>query len=116
MIRVVRADKSTLAELVPVDLCVNSLLASAWDISKNQYDEPPVYNYVASPENPLKWEEYAKYGVTVGKVMPITKSIWHYTFTIVKSSYMLTILTFLYHTLPAIAMDFLLLLIGKRPK
>lgn len=36
LIRVLRSDDDCTAELVPVDLTVNALIASAWDVANNK--------------------------------------------------------------------------------
>lgn len=116
LIRVLHVNKKNNAEIVPVDMCVNSLLASAWDISKNTYDEPPVYNYVTSERNPITWETYCNVAVKHGSRIPLEKSIWFYTLTFSTSWFMVKFLTFFYHIIPAMLMDSGLLLLGKKTK
>lgn len=116
IIRVLYADKKLNAEVVPVDMCVNSLLATAWDISENRYEEPPIYNYVTSETNSLSWGEYSVLGLKHGSKAPMPNSIWYYTVTVTSSKLLATILTFFYHILPAFFMDAGLFVVGKKPK
>lgn len=37
LLRVVQADKSISAELVPADFTVNALIASGWDVANKKY-------------------------------------------------------------------------------
>lgn len=73
LLRVFYGKKQNHAELVPVDMVVNGILASAYDISINylNYSEPPVYNYVASPQKPITWSQYCEYGIEHGAKMPM---------------------------------------------
>lgn len=116
LLRVLYIEKDNNAEIVPVDLCVNSLLASAYDIGNNSYEEPPVYNYVTSPKNPITWTQYTDLGKMHGEQVPLIKTAWYYSFTMSNSKALVTFLTFLYHFVPAAIIDLGLFVCGKKPK
>lgn len=116
LLRVLRIKKDNNAELVPVDLCVNSLIASAYDIGKNSYEEPPMYNYVSSPRNPITWQNYTDLAIFHGEKVPLMKSAWYYSFKMSTSKFLVAILTFLYHIVPAAIVDCGLFICGKKPK
>lgn len=118
LLRIFYGKRENHAELVPVDMVVNGILASAYDIAHNyqNYSEPPVYNYVASPQNPITWNDYCEYGVEHGAKMPMMKSIWYYTFSMSANRFLVSILTFLYHTLPAFLIDTGLVVMQRKPK
>lgn len=138
LIRIFHVHKDNNAELVPVDMCVNSLLAAAWDIAKQnkapvpvpvatlpreplkhveEYDHDiPIYNYVTANDNKCSWKQYIETAWELGKQVPIQKSIWYISFTTTDSKLVFTLLWFLYHRLPAFFMDLCLLLIGKKTK
>lgn len=116
LLRVLYAKEANLANIVPVDMCVNSLLAAAWDVAVQSYDEPPVYNYVTSVRNPITWRDYCKLSIKHGQKMPLTKSIWHHSFRMSSSRLVVWLMTFFFHIVPAMAMDTGLLLSGRKPK
>ncbi|KAJ6644398.1 Fatty acyl-CoA reductase wat [Pseudolycoriella hygida] len=116
VLRVFRSNPDNIAEIVPVDMVCNSLLASAWDVSNNKYDEPPVYNYVASTQNPVTWRQYMEYGNENGRKIPLLKTLWYNTFTTTPSKFLFGILAFFYHTIPGFFMDCGLLASGRKPK
>jgi fatty acyl-CoA reductase len=118
LLRVLHINKENRAELVPVDMSVNSLIASAYDVGINSryYDEPPIYNYVTSKKNSISWQDYCDYSVLNGVTAPLTKMAWYFTFTMVSSKALATFLTFLYHTIPAAIVDLVLVICGKSPK
>lgn len=116
LLRILQIHKENNAEIVPVDLCVNSLIATAYDIGINTYEEPPIYNYVTSPKNRITWEVYTKYGIEHGLKVPLMKNAWYYSFKMSSSKLLVMILTFLYHTVPAAIVDFGLFVTGRKPK
>lgn len=116
LLRVLFIEKHNTAELVPVDYCVNSLLAATYDIAKNTYEEPPVYNYVTSESNPINWVQYTDLACYYGSEYPPSNGIWYYTLTMSSNKFLVTILSFLYHTIPGALMDLSLMICGKKPK
>lgn len=118
LLRVIYINKKNRAELVPVDLCVNSLIATAYDIAKtnNLYEEPPIFNFVTSDKSPITWEDYCDLCILNGVNVPLLQMAWYFTLTMSSSRLWVTFLTFWYHTVPAIIVDTILFLIGKKPK
>lgn len=117
LLRILYLTKENEAEVVPVDLCVNSLLASAWDVAVSPpYPTPPVYNYVASTQNSISWQRYIELGMAQGNELPILQAVWHYCFTTTSNRYVAYVLTFFYHTVPASLVDGCLTIIGKKPR
>lgn len=132
LIRIFHVHKDNNAEVVPVDMCVNSLLAAAWDISKNKkrqaiMPEPvpevedyksdiPIYNFVTANQNKTSWKNYIDYAWEIGQDVPVHKSIWYISFTTTDNKLVHTVLWFFYHRLPAFFMDLCLFAIGKKTK
>uniref|UniRef100_A0A336L0D6 Fatty acyl-CoA reductase n=1 Tax=Culicoides sonorensis TaxID=179676 RepID=A0A336L0D6_CULSO len=116
LLRVIYVDKTINAEIVPVDMCVNSLLASGWDVANTRYDHIPVYNFTTSPDNPITWEQYTDLGLIHGSKMPTLKAIWYYTVTLAGSWPSAMLMQFFYHLVPAFFMDIGLIISGKKPK
>lgn len=116
LLRVIQVDKSLSAELVPVDMCVNSMLASAWHVATQRPVEIPVYNYVTAKDNPITWEMYTKYGLEEGSRIPMSRAIWFYTLTLTASRLYCRFLQFFYHLLPAFIMDAGLMFTGRPAK
>lgn len=81
-----------------------------------RYETPPIYNYVPDQENMVSWRRYMEDGFEYGCDIPMRKSIWYPRFTIVPHMWQYHILCFLYHTLPALVMDTIMVLIGKKPR
>ncbi|KAL7042699.1 hypothetical protein ACKWTF_001249 [Chironomus riparius] len=117
-IHCIYGDVTKRANLMPVDYCINALIATAWDIHENYQERLrtcsniPIYNHMFN-ENNLKWKELMDL-VPLGFHEPLQKSIWYYSYFIVSSKIMFKILNFTYHTIPAFIMDILAFMIGKK--
>ena len=116
LLRVLYIHKENRAEIVPVDLCVNSLIASAYDVGTKIYDEPPVYNYVSSPDNEISWNDYCIKSQVHGVKYPLSRMAWYFSIHMSSSKTIVTILTYLYHLIPAAIIDIGMFLCGKKPR
>lgn len=62
LIHVCHVHKDNNAELVPVDMCVNAILAMAWDrATRGDDNEIPILNFVTTPSNKFRWRQYIDY-------------------------------------------------------
>jgi alcohol-forming fatty acyl-CoA reductase len=76
VLRSLRCNPKMNANMVPVDLCVNSILTAAWDVAR-QYNtkisvEPdiPVYNFCTPVDNELTWGDFTEKTIKYGKFIP----------------------------------------------
>ncbi|KAF7267479.1 hypothetical protein GWI33_019312 [Rhynchophorus ferrugineus] len=120
IIRTALCDGEKIADLIPIDTCVAAILASTWDIkerhSKKNDDKIPVYNYVSSVENPLYWNEFLNINYQECLKWIPEKAIWYPTITITNNKYFYYLMTFLYHTFPALLFDLASLAVGGKPR
>ncbi|PNF42320.1 Fatty acyl-CoA reductase wat [Cryptotermes secundus] len=120
LIRTVHIDGDKVANIVPVDMAVNALIVSAWEVANKPRaqsgDEIPVYNYVSSVQRPLTWEQFMEKSSRHGKKVPPMRGVWCYSLTLNKHRSLHLLYTFLLHVLPAIIVDGFAALLGKRPK
>ncbi|KAF6206837.1 hypothetical protein GE061_018073 [Apolygus lucorum] len=117
LIRIVRVDPNVRSELVPADLCVNGILAAAYKTSLlGPTNDIPIFNFTSSKENPQTFAEFYKRTQKVGHTMPPTQAVWYFTLTEIASPLWYMIMTFFIHTLPALIIDAVLLILQKKPK
>ncbi|XP_033210915.1 fatty acyl-CoA reductase wat-like isoform X2 [Belonocnema kinseyi] len=118
LLRVVQADNSIRAELVPADFTVNALIASGWDVAnkKNENDDPLIYNYCSSWNSTISFEQYWNLALKYGKQIPSVKSVWCYSITVVKNYYLYYILCLFLHVLPASLIDVASFITGRKTK
>lgn len=101
VLRTLHCDENINANVVPVDMTCNALIAAAWDVGTNynniisdanqiteinsqitnQQNEKikqniPIYNYVSSVENPITWGRFTHLNCTYGFDFPFTNAIW----------------------------------------
>ncbi|KAF7391375.1 hypothetical protein HZH66_009855 [Vespula vulgaris] len=117
LIRSHHCDGSIKANLVPGDLTINALIASAWDVANNRRsnEDTPIYNYV-SKDNPITYDELKDMSAKYGLLVPTKESIWYYSFR--NTKYRLVHLFYVYflHLLPALVIDTVALCMGKQPR
>lgn len=77
-------DKNINANIVPVDMTVNALIISAYDVAAKkaqpaigqQPNDIPIYNYVSSVQNPLTWGQFTDLNIEHGFKYPFSSAIW----------------------------------------
>lgn len=101
VLRTLHCDEHINANIVPVDMTCNALIAAAWDVGINNNNnnsetkqiteitsqitnqqndqieqDIPIYNYVSSVENPLTWGRFTHLNKKYGFDFPFTSAIW----------------------------------------
>ncbi|KAK1132645.1 hypothetical protein K0M31_014030 [Melipona bicolor] len=109
-------DNETNMDLIPVDMTVNSLLASIWDyVAHRETHEPRVYNYGSSDWNPLRNKKLQEYGLEVIHAYPSTEMVWYPFLLQINNFYVFSILFTLFSIIPGILADLVFLLRWKKP-
>ncbi|KAB0791177.1 hypothetical protein PPYR_02977 [Photinus pyralis] len=124
VLRTIHCDASVNANIVPVDMCVNSLIANAWDVAetyalcKKQQREYqiPICHYESSNDQPLYWGKFMELSALHGMEVPSIKAIWYYCLTLQATRLGYNFTVFFLHILPAAICDFALLCVGKSPR
>lgn len=118
VLRTMYMDLDKVADMVPVDLTVNAILASAWHTAKNfkenQTSHIPIYNYVSGAQNPIKWGKFIEINRKSGIDKPTTKAVWYYGLNPTNNYYLFLFFNFFLHYLPALFIDCYCALTGKR--
>ncbi|KAL0273819.1 UNVERIFIED_CONTAM: hypothetical protein PYX00_006400 [Menopon gallinae] len=119
VLRVIQGDTNNDANLVPVDMVVNGLIAAAYRVSENFKQGKKsidLFNYVSTVRNPQTWGEFSYWNGMYGKNWPTMLAIWYSSFRLVKYKPVYLLLHFLLHVVPAYLMDAGLVLVGKQPR
>ncbi|KAJ3639784.1 hypothetical protein Zmor_003121 [Zophobas morio] len=104
-------------EMVPVDLTVAALIATAWDVYFNQNQQQlPIYNYVSSTDNALTVHEFFLLICTQLRNYPSNKAVWVPNFQTIPGSPVTDFLIYCYHLVLGLSLDFLRLFCLKKPK
>ncbi|KAI4454820.1 male sterility protein 2-related [Holotrichia oblita] len=119
LIRTFRCKEDAIANIVPADTCVASLIATAWDVanktSLNGSFNIPIYNYSSTNENTITWREFHILNLTWAKVFPVSTSLWSVHIDYSESIFVYNLKKVLYHILPGTVTDALGLFVGKKP-
>ncbi|KAL3270479.1 hypothetical protein HHI36_021022 [Cryptolaemus montrouzieri] len=123
ILRTINCDASVNGNMVPVDMCVNSLIAVAYEVgtnfakhkTENVNQEIPIYHYESSNDQPITWGRFMNLNATHGVKYPHIRSVWCYSLTLLKNKYAYLVLMFLLHLIPAVIVDGALLCLGKHP-
>ncbi|KAL7043749.1 hypothetical protein ACKWTF_001650 [Chironomus riparius] len=127
VLRTMHCDKNINANIVPVDMTVNALIVSAYDVANKKIEKRsseaekdvcdiPIYNYVSSVQNPLKWGEFTELNMRYGFIYPFSSAIWYICFFMNKSAFVNKLYTVFLHIIPALLIDFIIICIGKKPR
>ncbi|XP_022905308.1 fatty acyl-CoA reductase wat-like [Onthophagus taurus] len=119
VLRVMQCVQENSANIVPADLCVSALIASAWDTnqinSAKTHLNIPIYNYVSVVDNPITWEEYYTINKMYGEIYPLSNALWCIKFMLTSNRSVYNLMKVLYHYIPGVSLDFLGLFLGKKP-
>lgn len=87
-------------------------------VSQNRDINPeiPVYNYCSPKENELTWGDFTNKTTKYGVMYPSSKAIWYLCYTN-NPSYILHLLSMMFlHYLPAVFIDVISMIMGKKPR
>ncbi|KAK9745308.1 Male sterility protein [Popillia japonica] len=119
LVRTFRCKVDAVANIVPADTCVASLIATAWDVANKSSVTGsfniPIYNYASTHENTITWREFHILNLTWAGVFPVSTSIWSVHFECSESPVVYNLRKVLYHVLPGTVTDTLGLFVGKKP-
>lgn len=118
-LRVVHFNLNMLANIVPVDVTVNGMIASAWDIYKHKRrkaDDMLIYNFVSTADAPLTWREFSYINYPYISEYPLSNSVWYPFYFAAIYKLQFTIFDVILHTIPAIFVDIALLCLGHKPR
>ncbi|XP_053622068.1 fatty acyl-CoA reductase wat-like isoform X2 [Plodia interpunctella] len=121
VLRVLHCNPEVSADLVPVDSLVNCLVVAAERVHATYKmrpppPDPPIFNYVSSPDNRITWGQYIIKSIDSFEQYPMLNAVWYPTFTLTKYALLYNIYDFFLHVAPAAFLDVLMLCAGKKPK
>ncbi|GJQ86873.1 hypothetical protein Trydic_g13284 [Trypoxylus dichotomus] len=122
VLRVLHCDSDANANIVPADMVVNGLIAIPWEVNheyqksiqnKTRFDIP-IFNYESSQDQPIDWRRYMELTSKYGLQLPTINALWYYSLNLIKHQPLYQLAAIMVHFVPAIILDILLMLIGKR--
>jgi len=77
-------------------------------------DTLQVFNFTSGSRNPVLWQQFLDAMVKIGFNAPPSKALWYYCLFTIKSYRLHRLAVFLLHTIPALLMDLVSSLMGKK--
>lgn len=118
--RAMLCDSDAPAEIVPVDAVANFLVAAGWQTAQRHntavtLGSPTVYNCVAGPHRPPTWRQVQQVGLQEMWHHPMCSPVWYPSVLLTQRRVVYAIWSVLFHLLPALFLDALVLCLGRRP-
>ncbi|XP_077994546.1 fatty acyl-CoA reductase 1-like isoform X2 [Glandiceps talaboti] len=115
LLRSMRADPNAVADVVPVDIPVNVMIAAAWNIGVLKPKVVPVYNVTTGGHNPFRWGDMDVIP-SIYKRFPLHGSFRRPGGSITDNQVVHEYWNIVCHKLPGYFYDFLLRLMGKKAR
>lgn len=115
LFRTIICEKDYLCDVVPVDIVINLVIASAWRTATNKTRDMTIYNCVTSRRNPITWGEFVNYSIQNMIKHPMEDVVWYPTGALRMNRPMNMIHGYLAHYLPAYILDLFSWSMGKKP-
>lgn len=111
----IRAVEDYNVDLIPVDVVCNTMITAAWANSFTRSNEVPVYNCTSGQINPFKWSELADGIMKYARKNPTKYMVMYPEYSYRTSLFVHRIYEIFLHFLPAIILDVMLRMQGKKP-
>ncbi len=118
MVRSLNLDRTCLGDFIPVDTVIRLLCVVARTTDKNfaaGVTNIPVYNCTSGGTNPITWGSIAEIIVRLSRSHPSHRLLWFPFLNTVTTRPVFRVIRYLIQTLPAVVVDGLLTVVGKKP-
>ncbi|KAK9295142.1 hypothetical protein QLX08_010453 [Tetragonisca angustula] len=102
------------AEVIPVDLAINALIAIGHRTATVRHASMPVFNITQSGVLPITWGEVLGKGKKIAYQYPFEGQIWYPSGDIHDSKLVHNLIVFFFHIVPAYFIDFLMLIFRQK--
>nr|BBD13399.1 fatty acyl-CoA reductase [Hyphantria cunea] len=118
IMRTIHTKPDIVSDFIPVDACAKNIAAAAWirgTKSLDPTDDVPIYNCCAGQLNILKMYDLVKIAKDLGSQVPLNGLLWTVGGKITTNAKVHYFKVLVQHLLPAIIVDIILWLLGKKP-
>ncbi|XP_044738347.1 putative fatty acyl-CoA reductase CG5065 [Chrysoperla carnea] len=116
VIRTMFCDDSGYADYLPVDVAANGVLVGTWNFISNNDRTRRVFHLTSSAEIKVSWRELIELGrKIIQEKMPLNGVVWYPGGSMKKTRFAHNIAMFLFHLVPALFLDFILICTGHKP-
>jgi len=115
VLRAFKANPDSYLDYVACDFVVNGMILAAWHTANNWRGEVKVYNCAYADMITCTFSEIVELGVHVQRGVPLDNSLWHPFLLITSNPYLYITLFYIYHIIPALVLDGILMLLRFKP-
>ncbi|KAM4017050.1 fatty acyl-CoA reductase 1 isoform 1-T1 [Anomaloglossus baeobatrachus] len=119
ILRTMRASNNAVADLIPVDVVVNTTVAAAWYSGVNRYSRPKniiVYNCTTGGTNPFHWGEVEYHVISTFKRNPLEQAFRRPNVNLTSNHLLYHYWIAVSHKAPAFLYDIYLRITGRSPR
>lgn len=113
-LRTVYGNGDNIADLIPCDFAVNSIIVSAASVASRENESLKIYNCTSSKQLPITWNQFLDLSLQVYKNYPSTKVLWYPGGRMCSIYYFYIIYFTLFQLLPACFIDMCMMVSGKK--
>ncbi|XP_073992544.1 putative fatty acyl-CoA reductase CG5065 isoform X2 [Rhodnius prolixus] len=103
------------ADLIPVDLAINCMIAVSWYTATHRPHNITVYNCTSGTQNPIKWEDFEFIAYRQMLKYPPKEVYWYPGGSFKNSRFLHNLDILLFQKLPAYIIDFGAWITGRKP-
>ncbi|XP_045458036.1 putative fatty acyl-CoA reductase CG5065 [Melitaea cinxia] len=118
ILRTIHSSPDIVSDYIPVDIAIKACIAASWIRGTKKLestDDIPIYNICAGDLNNMSVNEILKLGKDFVLTIPLKDMLWTYGGTLTTSLFMFNLKVLFQHVLPAIFVDLILWILGKKP-
>jgi len=116
ILRTIWCYRDLVADIVPVDLCINLMLAVAWHTANSSKPPlPRIYQFTSGAQNPMYWRDLEKHGYESLVERPYSGILWYPGGSFKSSRLVNSVCSTVQHDIPAILVDAGFRLMRKKP-
>uniref|UniRef100_A0A1B0ARC3 Fatty acyl-CoA reductase n=1 Tax=Glossina palpalis gambiensis TaxID=67801 RepID=A0A1B0ARC3_9MUSC len=115
LFRSIVCEQNYVADVVPVDIVINLMIAAAWRKATHKTDNFSIYNCCTGQRHPIKWGEFVNHTLSMVRKHPLESCVWYPSGVLRRSTTLNTIYGIFVHYIPAYLLDALARLMGKKP-
>jgi fatty acyl-CoA reductase len=115
MLRTMIGSNSAIADIVPVDICVNMMIAIAWHTAIKHPKNIPVYHCCTGHLGTLTWGKVAEYGINNLYINSLENAICYPYLQFTENRFRYYYLRLLQEVFPAFILDCYMRIIGRKP-
>lgn len=115
LFRTMLCEANYVADMVPVDIVINLMIAAAWRTATAKPDSLLIYNCCTGQQKPITWGQFVELAINKTRLHPLEGCLWYPTGILRMNRHLNLIHGFFVHYIPAYILDTFARLAGKKP-